>query len=572
MWILPKQLHTSAFVPDTEALISDLNEQSQACAQSLLVRSKVSPARTWSLKWKRDSWTQLLSGRILKPSHGPSFTAAWTSSVADIRASHSAPPASDSAPKTHGTSGRTYQPELLQCDQVPVSLRMSRDISALGFPTCCKTWQEWVTERRGAYSARVKLARLTRGKESSSWPTIRASEYKDVGPVGSKSHDHMLGKHYLCAVVTQDAATNGQAAPASSSSLGNRQGLSESSQRNWQTFAPGTNNRGMTPHRQVVKALVSGEKAQTQMLTVDQVFAEEIKGTNRQELWLTPRANEPDSDPNFAARNADRGAHCHGTLSSQAKEMWPTITAHTPDMESNGPNGHQGTYVAGAVKQWATPRSGKTTDENPETWALRQAKGDVATMPLGAQVKMWPTASVPNGGQTTSGRADKDTKKQVRLEHAVAQWGTPAANDANKTPHCEVNSNQAGLAKSVGLELQRQWATPRNCGGPDYAKTTRPTSMSNSPSLPTQVAMQGWITPKASDGKSPGISRDLHLNHQAGGKLNPRWVETLMGLPIGWTMPSCTSPQTIAPTSCDSSAMELSLLPQSELSEFSLAS
>jgi hypothetical protein len=55
-------------------------------------------------------------------------------------------------------------------------------------------------------------------------------------------------------------------------------------------------------------------------------------------------------------------------------------------------------------------------------------------------------------------------------------------------------------------------------------------------------------------------------------KLNPRWVETLMGLPIGWTMPSCTSPQTIEPTSCDSSAMELCLPPQSELSEFSLAS
>jgi hypothetical protein len=45
-----------------------------------------------------------------------------------------------------------------------------------------------------------------------------------------------------------------------------------------------------------------------------------------------------------------------------------------------------------------------------------------------------------------------------------------------------------------------------------------------------------------------------------------------MGLPIGWTMPSCTSPQTIAPMSCDSSAMASCLPPQSELSEFSLAS
>lgn len=32
-------------------------------------------------------------------------------------------------------------------------------------------------------------------------PTPRASEYKDCGPVGSKSHTHMEKKQYLCAVV-----------------------------------------------------------------------------------------------------------------------------------------------------------------------------------------------------------------------------------------------------------------------------------------------------------------------------------------------------------------------------------
>ncbi len=33
------------------------------------------------------------------------------------------------------------------------------------------------------------------------WPTPRASEYKDTGPVGSKSHTHMQEKKYLCAAV-----------------------------------------------------------------------------------------------------------------------------------------------------------------------------------------------------------------------------------------------------------------------------------------------------------------------------------------------------------------------------------
>jgi hypothetical protein len=172
MWILPKQLHTSPFVPDTEALISDSTEQSQICAQSLLARSKPSPARTWSQRWKRDSWTQHLSGRILKPSHGPSFVTAWISFRVDTLVSRSQPLANASEPKTHDTSGRLSQPELLQCDQVPAFLKTSTDISRWGFPTCCKTWQDWVTERRGAWRQRVNAARLTRGSGSSSWPTI----------------------------------------------------------------------------------------------------------------------------------------------------------------------------------------------------------------------------------------------------------------------------------------------------------------------------------------------------------------------------------------------------------------
>jgi hypothetical protein len=77
---------------------------------------------------------------------------------------------------------------------VPAFLKTSTDISRWGFPTCCKTWQDWVTERRGAWRQRVNAARLTRGSGSSSWPTIRASEYKDVGPVGSKSHRAHAGQ------------------------------------------------------------------------------------------------------------------------------------------------------------------------------------------------------------------------------------------------------------------------------------------------------------------------------------------------------------------------------------------
>jgi hypothetical protein len=53
-------------------------------------------------------------------------------------------------------------------------------------------------------------------------------------------------------------------------------------------------------------------------------------------------------------------------------------------------------------------------------------------------------------------------------------------------------------------------------------------------------------------GSRPGFSM------QQSGKLNPRWVETLMGLPVGWTMPSCASPVTIERMSSDYSVTVLS--------------
>jgi hypothetical protein len=84
-----------------------------------------------------------------------------------------------------------------------------------------------------------------------------------------------------------------------------------------------------------------------------------------------------------------------------------------------------------------------------------------------------------------------------------------------------------------------------------------------------------WATPQAKDHKSghrdPTIVQYKQLNVEveakASGKLNPRWVETLMGLPVGWTMPSCQSPVTIELTNCASSATESFQQQQNEHSE-----
>jgi hypothetical protein len=88
---------------------------------------------------------------------------------------------------------------------------------------------------------------------------------------------------------------------------------------------------------------------------------------------------------------------------------------------------------------------------------------------------------------------------------------------------------------------------------------------------------KSWATPIMGDShlaSTPEVAQKrieegkVTLSRQNPGKLNPRWVETLMGLPVGWVMPSCKSPVTIEPTNYDSSAMELCLQQQSELFAF----
>jgi hypothetical protein len=58
-----------------------------------------------------------------------------------------------------------------------------------------------------------QLEPLTSAKDGFSWPTPRASEYKDCGPVGSKSQVHMNKRDYLCAKAKDPSNPTGQLNP-----------------------------------------------------------------------------------------------------------------------------------------------------------------------------------------------------------------------------------------------------------------------------------------------------------------------------------------------------------------------
>jgi hypothetical protein len=122
------------------------------------------------------------------------------------------------------------------------------------------------------------------------------------------------------------------------------------------------------------------------------------------------------------------------------------------------------------------------------------------------------------------------------LTAQVKQWATPCASNPNEMETLESWNRRQALNK----EKHRN---------------------GNGSGTPLAIQIQQWPTPlvglgEKSHGQMSGqfrreMSAKMGINNA---KLNPRWVETLMGLPVGWTMPSCTSPVTIEPTNSDSSA------------------
>ena len=318
MWILPKQLHTSAYVPDTAALISDLAEQSQICELSLLARSKPSLARTWSQKWKRDSWTQHLSGRILKPSHGQTFVTAWTSSLEVIPASHSAQPGSDSDEMTPDTSGLGLQMELFPCDPESASLKTSRDTSASALEKLLASWKDLVTLRRGEYSQRVKLAHLTNERGSSSWPSPRLNMHKGASMGCCGGRIEKTGYHGNIEEAVYLAEHSGLPAPVKPSTDLSRP-------ESWETPTVSTGG-----HRQADGSMTP---------KLDQ----QVKS------WKTPRACEAENPPMGLDKR-------HHGLTHQVTKTWATPRAGCPGSRAPGTGGKVlEEHVRGG--NWATPQS-----------------------------------------------------------------------------------------------------------------------------------------------------------------------------------------------------------------------
>lgn len=189
MWIIPKNLHTSRFVPDMEALTLDLNELSAMCEQSLFQRSKPSLARTWLQRWKRASWSPHLFGRILRHSHGDGFAERWISSLEASLVSPSLQRDTEPEPKTPATYSPSSSKEL-ELQGLPLfSWKTSRGSCQLNsrgqdggierepqfLSMSFESWNDWAIKQRRECSRRERSAAPIIGGECSSWRSPTAS-------------------------------------------------------------------------------------------------------------------------------------------------------------------------------------------------------------------------------------------------------------------------------------------------------------------------------------------------------------------------------------------------------------
>jgi hypothetical protein len=283
----------------------------------------------------------------------------------------------------------------------------------------------------------------------------------------------------------------------------------------------------------------------------------------------------------FQAKGGNHTNLLHVAAINEEQKNWPTANArdwkdsitgtHPPSRPrmSEQTLGQAVSVVHGKdAANWPTPQA-QDTQRTPEAYAAaKEKRGGKMFLSLNIAAQLHGQAAPASSSSLGSRQGLWQTPKATNADCPVIH--NPQRNDGG----------QPNLAAQMVLEQQRQWATPQ-------------AHDAQGPKTPEQIAVMRakghgvknlneqaqWGTPTARDHKSGRGNNEREykeltpmVERQQSSKLNPRWVETLMGLPIGWTMPSCTSPQTIAPMSCGSSAMELCPPPQSELSEFSLAS
>jgi hypothetical protein len=312
----------------------------------------------------------------------------------------------------------------------------------------------------------------------------------------------------------------------------------------------------------------------------------------------------PTAVTNDAEKRGDFNTERSPGLAAAAR-TWPTPNVpnggRTTSTSNYREDGSKQQMDLGAVAEhWQTPgsdsfrsRGGNRIDEQGLDQQARMFPN--ATDSLTGATRNWTSPNVPNGGRTTntSNYWEDGSKQQMDLGAVAANWPTASAHDGRR-PGSDATSTQ-------GANLKRDaenWRTPNtqdhHAQGPRHSAVQRQITLCDqaearaafliSPpappipagppsSPPDQTSRRHWQTPSVGvihgdcevdytitdrmgqRGKFGNLLEQVSAETQGMGprRLNPRFVEWLMGFPLGWTE-SASGPCKTAPSDSADSA------------------
>ena len=223
-----------------------------------------------------------------------------------------------------------------------------------------------------------------------------------------------------------------------------------------------------------------------------------------QEEWVPPTvATASSSSPDWPTSTVDdasgrthcytNGDHDKRTLCLPGKALeWPTAAAADGVRESETYGGGNRTLL-GATKEWQTPSTGLFKYRRQ----VRQTERGEELLP--AQAENWPTPKAQN-----SNAPAEHGEGGAELQTKVMQWATPTSRDwkdgADPSPNAPTDCLLGRQAPRSGID------------GPIF--------FTEDPTL-----LQQYIISPPEAGRNADLRR----------RLNPFFVEYLLGLPIGWT-------------------------------------
>jgi hypothetical protein len=248
-------------------------------------------------------------------------------------------------------------------------------------------------------------------------------------------------------------------------------------------------------------------------------------------FWPTPRNN---TGPSKDAKHLSLDAAC----------LWPTPSASEYGTNQGGAAGRVGPVresLNTLGRNWPTPMAGaatRTAQGGIQLWPTPRAEergqhnSQDEGVALSKAVQNWPTPTTMDAHRDGQSRAEQSGQHALSLHHAAKMWPTPTAtgSKASGANYPSTATHQQGTTLTDAAV--RQWATPTASENANRTTKTRPSEADgHGATLAGQANERLWApTPPHAPTQPPGPP-----SRAQGRTLNPRFVEWLMGWPIGWS-------------------------------------